>query len=107
MTGGIRIRKLAAVTTGKALGEPDPHNPARTFHGFAQQYSRHDQQGDRSQVLFWAAVAAVQHYFNWPIREQYLLASVITMMATIPLNARNLMPQEQGLLQARTDYSKI
>ncbi len=108
MTGGVRIRKLTAILSGTALGEPDRRDRTRTFHAFAQQYSTHNQQDERRQVLFWAAVAAVRQEFgSWHPRHQYQLASVITMIATIPLTTRDLMPREQGLLQARTDYSKI
>jgi hypothetical protein len=109
MTGGVHISKLASVMSGSALGQRDPSLPRtqETIHNYMGNYNERN-----NQPLWHAASNAIIRHFGgffsgWYTSQRDILASVITMMAQIPLNARGAGMEGQGLFLARTDYSKI
>lgn len=94
MTGGVHISRLANVVSGRAYDAAQPV--------YAGAYSSGNQQ------LWNAARTAVNARFgSWWASERDVLASVITILAQVPLNARGAVPSTQGQFLARTDYSKI
>src|SRR5207302_1387297 len=98
MTGGVHISRLAYMVSGRALDVSKPLNTGN--------YKNFD--SSRDQAIWHAARSAVNNRFgNWWVSERELLASVITILAQIPLNARGAVPLQQGHFLARTDYSKI
>ncbi|MCA6362908.1 MAG: DUF4157 domain-containing protein [Bacteroidetes bacterium] len=115
MTGGVRIDKLYQVTSGSALGREAPN----WFHGagplqpqhykeYARNYEATDPFGNVSQPIYQHAIQSVRNHYHFLTGpEKKAVASVISILVQLPLHGHNALPGAVGLLQARTDYSKI
>lgn len=114
MTGGVRIGSLPSVISGKAMPETDI---TKTFGSNAQDFALKYQSKILgtdllSQPVFQAAVVECKEFKYWngnTIEDDAvnIMASILTLMAQIPLSTRGILPDNQGLFLARTDYGKI
>jgi hypothetical protein len=108
MTAGVRVKSLPKVVSGTARGKkPQNLGNQESFYDYSDSYSSTNFKGEPNQPVWHAAIEALKKQFPRSPRKWGLLASVITLMAQIPLDLRGSLSQSQALLLARTDYSKI
>ena len=115
MTGGVRLSRLARVLSGSALGqEPQGLNgAAEVKRRQLTRFYRSNPLGAAKQPIFRQALHEVNQRFaqrpGWnDVAARRALASVIALMAQVPIEKRGGFPNDtSGLLLAKTDYSKI
>jgi hypothetical protein len=117
MTGGVKIDKLPGLVSGSVLGQQPTLAAARLQGGGADMerqaltlYYQANLAAQPLQPIWRAARVAVNNNFGnqWGGPAQRLLASVIALMAQIPIDTRGASPQgNQGSLLAKTDYARI
>lgn len=114
MTGGVRVGALAAVLSGTAMPPTNTKRSAGTaYQDNAVAYWSGEIGGEPMQPLFRAAVVPALRLVGTRKTGggvRGALASVLALMAQIPLNSRGLLAtlgDRQGHFLARTDYAKI
>lgn len=117
MTGGVRLGKLHKVLSGSALGqEPMPMGlggDAAIKRAHLTRFYESNPIGNPKQPIYQTALAQVTLRFGqiagWnTVQSVRALASVIALMAQVPIEKRGgFPPDSQGLMLAKTDYSKI
>lgn len=115
MTGGVRLNRLPRVLSGSALGqEPVGQVGAaevkrRTLTRFYQS----DPAATPKQPVYRRALAEINprfaHRAQWhPPVAREILASVVALMAQIPIDKRGgFPPDNSAILLTKTNYSKI
>lgn len=99
MTAGVKIDRLRAVVSGAASQNADTFTRNNALGNYRQPHS---------QPMWHEALAATNQYFPlFGLREREILASVITLVAQVPLTSRASGPGYQGTYTAKTDFSKI
>lgn len=99
MTAGVKIDRLRAVVSGAATENAGNFVKTNTLGNYRQPHS---------QPMSQEALAATTHYFPaFGQRQREILASVITLVAQVPLTSRASAPGYQGTYTAKTDFSKI
>lgn len=99
MTAGVKIDRLRAVVSGDATENANNFVLTNTLGNYRR---------DNSQPMWHEALNATAHYFPlFNARQQEILASVITLVAQVPLTSRASAPAFQGTYTAKTDFSKI
>jgi hypothetical protein len=117
MTGGVRLDRLPEVISGRAFGQQPTRAAALaagpdavTELGTVSRYYRTNPAHESKQPLWSQAWTAVRNRFSrYPHKSKELLASVIALMATTPIEKRiggNFSADGSGLYLAKTDYAK-
>lgn len=98
-TAGLSIALLPEVVSGRAAARLPATNPARGILG--NYHERNDQ------PVWHAARTEARRLGPRNRNRQEVLASVIAMIAQVPLSLRNETLSGQGMFTAKTDFSKI
>jgi hypothetical protein len=99
-TAGLSVGQLPEVVSGRAADRPALRNN-RALPYLGNYRSRN------VQPIWHAARAAVRRFQALNAHQQEVLASVVTMIAQVPLSFRNETPGGQGMFTAKTDFSKV
>ena len=98
-TAGLSIALLPEVVSGRAVARLPATNRARSILG--NYHERNDQ------PVWHAARAEARRLGPRDRNRQEVLASVIAMIAQVPLSLHGETPGGQGMFTAKTDFSKI
>lgn len=99
-TAGLSIARLPEVVSGRAADQPSfRRNPSQPV--FANYSARNHQ------PVWHAARTEVRRFPLLDDHQQEVLASVVTLVAQVPLALRNETLGGQGMFTAKTDFSKI
>ncbi|PAV12990.1 hypothetical protein ASJ81_04490 [Methanosarcina spelaei] len=117
MTGGVKLEKLSRVLSGEALGrEPAVRQALASGETAAKEreiltlYYKENFLRKPNQLIWRSAFSRTRSRFRkgWDIESIKILASIVALMAQIPIDKRNSQIEEsRALLLAKTDYAKI
>ncbi|HZS44059.1 MAG TPA: hypothetical protein VFC63_03075 [Blastocatellia bacterium] len=115
MTGGVSLNKIWKVLSGSALGQEPAQlqGEAEVKHDRLRSFYQSNPAAEAKQPIYRRAMLEVNNRFAhrnaWQdISLLRMLASAITLMATIPIEKRGGFENNRNaLLLAKTDYSKI